>query len=316
MGSPGERKRLFLIDTDPGLDDAQAILMALAVDSINVIALTTVQGNSSSYASCLNALRLLKVADRLDIPVFPGCERALISPTLTAPLYHGEDGFGDVPDKEAPGLDMAQSEHAVLGLIRLIQENPGEITLVALGPLTNIAMAIRLEPTLGTKLKNCYIMGGNYRGIGNVTRSAEFNFANDAEAAHIVLTELKCPITLITWELCTDMKQPLTFWERLLTLPGRKAAFMHNIQNNVRRRKEDYGFYIMCDELAMAAAINEETILESHAVYAEVETQGKITKGQLVSDWRNSTGKQANVRLVTKMDINQVEELLINTYNE
>lgn len=107
-----------------------------------------------------------------------------------------------------------------------------------------------------------------------------------------------------------------TFWERLLTLPGRKAAFMHNIQNNVRRRKEDYGFYIMCDELAMAAAINEETILESHAVYAEVETQGKITKGQLVSDWRNSTGKQANVRLVTKMDINQVEELLINTYNE
>lgn len=91
---------------------------------------------------------------------------------------------------------------------------------------------------------------------------------------------------------------------------------MHNIQNNVRRLREDTGFYIMCDELAMAAAINEETILESHAVYAEVETQGKITKGQLVSDWKNYTGQQANVRIVTKMDINQVEELLINTYNE
>lgn len=315
-GSPIKSERLFLIDTDPGLDDAQAILMALAVDNINVLALTTVQGNASSYCSCVNALRLLKVADRLDIPVYLGCERPMVSPPLNATYYHGEDGFVDMPDSEAPGLNMAQTEHAVFALINLIQKYPGEVTLVTLGPLTNVAMAIRLEPNLGTKIKDCYIMGGNYRGVGNITRSAEFNFANDPEAAQIVLTELKCPITMITWELCTDMQQPYAFWQKLISLPGQKAAFMQKLHHHLNSRQQIPDFFVFCDELAMAVAIDDGIILEGQNLYAEVETQGKITKGQLVLDWKNVTGKPANVRIVTNVNIDRFEELLINSFNK
>ena len=106
-----------------------------------------------------------------------------------------------------------------------------------------------------------------------------------------------------------------TFWQTLNSLPGKKAAFMRNIQSRMKNIIEMTS-YIMCDELAMAAAIDEKTILGSQDVYAEVETQGLITKGQLVSDWRNLTNKLTNVRIVTQMDMNLVKELLINCYNQ
>uniref|UniRef100_A0A0L8IEV3 Inosine/uridine-preferring nucleoside hydrolase domain-containing protein n=1 Tax=Octopus bimaculoides TaxID=37653 RepID=A0A0L8IEV3_OCTBM len=306
----------IIIDTDPGIDDAQAILMALGKDSsVDVVAITTVQGNVPVMNTSLNTLRLLKVANRLDIPVFQGCKHPLMQTVQHAQYYHGKDGFGDVADSEAPGLDHLQKEHAVNALIHLVNQNPGELHLVCLAPLTNIATAITLDPDFGSKLKSCYMMGGNYKGVGNVSRSAEFNFYNDPEAASIVLKKLSCPITLITWELCEDLKQPTSFLENLLSHPGKKTAFIQTIFKSTMNRIKEHKRYIMCDEFAVAAIINDQCVLDSVELYAEVELNGSITRGQMVPDWRNITGKSSNVRIVTKMDMNIVEDILKKCYD-
>ncbi|GAB1607795.1 inosine-uridine preferring nucleoside hydrolase-like isoform X2 [Argonauta hians] len=306
----------IIIDTDPGIDDAQAILIALGKDSnVDIVALTTVQGNVPVKNTSLNALRLLKVANRQDIPVFQGCENPMLQAPHHAGYYHGEDGFGDAPDGAAPGAEHLQKEHAVNSLIHLVNQQPGELSLVALGPLTNIATAISLDSQFGTKLKDCVIMGGNYKGIGNVTASAEFNFFNDPEAAHVVLEKLSCPITMVTWELCEGMKYPPEFLTKLTSQPGDKASFMKNITGLAAQRSNKNQHYIMCDELAMVAAMRNDSILESHDVYAQVEVAGKLTRGQVVLDWRNITGKTPNVKIVTKMDTKIIEDLLFKAYN-
>ncbi|XP_029657176.1 inosine-uridine preferring nucleoside hydrolase-like isoform X2 [Octopus sinensis] len=306
----------IIIDTDPGIDDAQAILMALGKDSsVDVVAITTVQGNAPVMNTSLNTLRLLKVANRQDIPVFQGCKYPLMQRAQHAQYYHGKDGLGDVPDSEAPGLDHLQKEHAVNALIHLVNQNPGELHLVSLAPLTNIATAITLDPDFGSKLKSCYIMGGNYKGVGNISRSAEFNFYNDPEAASIVLKKLSCPITLITWELCEDLKQPSSFLKNQLSLPGKKAAFMQKIYKSTMERIDKDQSYILCDELTVAAIMNDQCVLDSVELYAEVELDGSITRGQMVPDWRNRMGKASNVRIVTKMDMNIVVDILKKCYD-
>ncbi|XP_036368220.1 inosine-uridine preferring nucleoside hydrolase-like isoform X3 [Octopus sinensis] len=307
----------IIIDTDPGIDDAQAILMALGKDSsVDVVAITTVQGNAPVMNTSLNTLRLLKVANRQDIPVFQGCKYPLMQRAQHAQYYHGKDGLGDVPDSEAPGLDHLQKEHAVNALIHLVNQNPGELHLVSLAPLTNIATAITLDPDFGSKLKSCYIMGGNYKGVGNISRSAEFNFYNDPEAASIVLKKLSCPITLITWELCEDLKQPSSFFEKLLIHPGKKTALMQKVFKNAMKQAEARQRYaVMCDELAMAAIVNDQCVLDSVELYAEVELNGSKTRGQMVPDWTNITGKPSNVQIVTKMDLNIVVDILKKCYD-
>jgi len=117
--------------------------------------------------------------------------------------YHGHDGFGDTNHDDEPDLKCVQeSEHAVNALVRIVKSHPGEITLVALGPLTNVAMAMRLDSQFASNLKEIYIMGGNTEGKGNITVSAEFNFHSDPEAAYIVLENTRCPTFVASWELC------------------------------------------------------------------------------------------------------------------
>ena len=117
--------------------------------------------------------------------------------------FHGHDGFGDTNHDDEPNLKCVQeSEHAVNALVRIVKSNPGEITLVALGPLTNVAMAMRLDSQFASNLKDLYIMGGNTEGKGNITVSAEFNFHSDPEAAFIVLENTRCPTFIASWELC------------------------------------------------------------------------------------------------------------------
>ena len=116
--------------------------------------------------------------------------------------FHGIDGFGDAAHEEEADLSSLQTEHAVNALVRLVKENPGQITLVALGPLTNVAMAMRMDAEFASNLKAMYIMGGNTEGVGNITVSAEFNFHSDPEAAFIVLSNVRCPTYIAPWELC------------------------------------------------------------------------------------------------------------------
>ena len=190
----GAAPRKILIDCDSGIDDAMAIFYALESPELEVIGLTTVFGNAHASVCTTNALKLLEIADRTDIPVASGAENPLAMPYRGPVAFvHGSDGQGDVflaPPTTAPlPIDAAQF------IVRSVLDAPGEVTLVALGPLTNIALALQLEPSLGHRLGGIVLMGGNAFVGGNASPAAEANILNDPEAADIVFG-LDCPITM------------------------------------------------------------------------------------------------------------------------
>lgn len=310
-------KKLLIINVDPGIDDAQAILMALADPSVKILALCVHHGNSSIDNTTTNTLKLLTEVNRTDVPVFRGCEHALVTQPAHGDDYFGKDGFGDYEGLPQPNLDLVQPEHAVLAMIRLVNEYPGEITLVGLGPLTNLAMAHRLDPDFSKKLKDCFIMGGNYKGKGNITASAEFNFHFDVEAAQVVLSEFVCQIYIFTWELCIDSAMPWEVYYNLRAMPTTNSKLMKNLELKLLDRwKKSKVRYTICDELAMAAVLCQQCMVEWQDVSAEVECHGQLTRGQVVVDWRNRKNKRQNIRLVTKMDMELVQKLLMRVYSE
>ncbi|KAK3590504.1 hypothetical protein CHS0354_037551 [Potamilus streckersoni] len=289
-------KRLFVIDTDAGVDDAQAILMALSYPDVEVMAITTVSGNTLA----------------IQIPVFVGCSEPLLGDVKDNDDYHGKDGFGDVPDSNAPTKENMQTEHGVQALLRMSKEHEGEITLICIGPLTNVAIATRMDPDFGKRLKACYIMGGNYRAVGNITTSAEFNFHYDSEAAYIVLNKLCCPITIVTWELCKDHSLEWDLYDKLRSVETEKAKFLRKIE----KKAVDFSHanlwlkFIPCDEIAMATALNPGIILKSVNVYATVEFKGHFTCGQMVIDWEGSLNKKPNIDVVMNIDDNKYVDML------
>lgn len=306
----------MIINLDPGIDDAQAVLMALADPNVKILALCTHHGNTSIENATTNTLKMLTAINRTDIPVFRGCERALLIHPEKGDDFFGKDGFGDNETIPRPSDKLIQSEHAVLAMIRLVNEYPGQITLFGLGPLTNLAMAQRLDPEFSKKVKNCFVMGGNYKGKGNITRCAEFNFYFDAEAANIVLSEFQCPIGFITWELCLESALTWDVNDTLRRMSGVKAELMKKIESKLIGSWKSRGDYVICDELAMAAALDEKCIMESEQVSAEVECFGQLTRGQVIIDWANKTKKPKNVRLVTKMNMEIVKTLMHRAYLE
>lgn len=305
-----QSKKLVVIDTDPGVDDAQGILMALNAPDVDVIAITVTHGNVSVDQTAENALRVLQVADRMDIPVHRGSEKPLQGERISASFVHGSDGFGDSPDPRAPGLSNVQSEHAVTALLRLANTYRGQLSLVCLGPLTNIALALRLDPEFGRKLKNCYIMGGNYEATGNTPASpcAEFNFLADPEAAHITLTDLHCPITMVCWELCLKYAFTWEWYDQLTSTPTTKGRFVKAIGAKSldiyfkRGTKEQLPRYETADSMLMAVALSERVVRETRDVYCTVELRGTYTRGQMVLDRDGCLGQRPNVRLVTSLD--------------
>merc|ERR1711936_1130915 len=196
--------RKFIIDTDTGVDDAMALLMALDAHlkgEIEIVAITAVNGNTEESNAKINILRTLDSAGCGEIPVYCGAEEALVVPYINTDRYHGQDGFNDVSFDETPDLQRVREERAWRVFSRVCQAHPGTVTLVALGPLTNVAIGMLADPELCRRLEHLYIMGGNCEGIGNVTSSAEFNFHADPEAASTVLRLAQCPVTIATWEL-------------------------------------------------------------------------------------------------------------------
>uniref|UniRef100_A0A3Q1F7K1 Si:dkey-4e7.3 n=1 Tax=Acanthochromis polyacanthus TaxID=80966 RepID=A0A3Q1F7K1_9TELE len=198
----------LLVDVDCGVDDAQAIMLALAAPNVKLLGITCVHGNTTVENVCKNALRVLQACNSLEIPVFKGAAKPILGNSINAGEFHGHDGLGDAPDSRAPGLDLVQKEGAVSAMIRIVNENPGEVSLVATAPLTNLALAVKLDPSLPSKLRGLYIMGGNTESRGNTTVCGEFNFAADPEAAYIVLNDYHCPTYLACWEFTCYSKLP------------------------------------------------------------------------------------------------------------
>src|SRR5512142_1207268 len=184
----------ILLDTDPGIDDACAILLALASPELSLEGLSIVHGNCSAEQGTRNALSVLELANASPIPVARGCELPLVQPSLLAPETHGDTGLGYARLPE-PRLRPI-GRHGIDFLIETILASPGEITLVAIGPLTNVALAIRQEPRLAGAIKELIVMGGAIRHAGNTTALAEFNTYVDPHAAQIVY-HAGIPTTLV-----------------------------------------------------------------------------------------------------------------------
>ncbi len=300
----------LVIDTDPGVDDAHAILMALAHPDVRVEALTTVAGNVSLDHTTANALKILDVAERSDIPVYAGAPRALLARNPFADYVHGQDGLGDSGWPES--ARSAEKEHAALALIRMANENPGELTLVAIGPLTNLALAVSLDPTLPGKYQRLVVMGGAIRAMGNTTPSAEFNTHADPDAAAIVF-EAWPKFTLVSWE--TTMAHPFHAGQvaEMLAMQSPRAEFFRKITANTLKFIHEYlgqDMLFGADFLAVAAAVEPQIVTYAEERYLDVELQGAKTRGQTVVDWFSRLGKPANASLVETMDAVRLWELM------
>ncbi|XP_071489276.1 inosine-uridine preferring nucleoside hydrolase-like [Diadema antillarum] len=311
-------KVTMVIDCDPGIDDAVAIMMALGQPNVNLIGVTCVTGNVEVDKVTINALRVLEKFSKLDIPVFRGASQYIITDPKEAKHVHGTDGLGDIPNPgPMPSRDLVQSEHAVQALIRMANEKPGQITLVAIGPLTNLALAIRLDPTFTSKLKELVIMGGNIEARGTGFWTAEFNFGTDPEAAHIVLTDTQCPTLVVPLETCISHSIDFQWFYDLASSKSPRGQFMHAITKaHVKNSKECYKrpAFMVADACAMLAAVCRGSVQESTHTVCKVELVGKYTRGQMVTNKVNTPWipdlEGAEREVVTKLNMDTMYKLL------
>lgn len=304
-------KRL-IIDTDPGVDDAHAILLALAHPDVQVEAITTVNGNVCLDLTTANALKILDAAGR-DIPVYRGCDRPLISRLASAVHVHGEDGLGDC--NLPASKKSVQSEHAVHALVRMANEHPGEFILAVIGPLTNLAVALSLDPALPQKIKQLVIMGGAIYARGNTsTVTAEFNIHTDPEAAHMVFSSWPM-LTLLSWETTLAHVFTRPDLDRFFNLGTSRAKFFYDTNQKILSYiQERLGRDILFapDGLAMAVAVEPEIVTRSEKRHVSIELHGSQTRGQTVVDWYGSTQKTPNVEIILEVNQERFIQLMEN----
>ena len=300
----------LLIDTDPGVDDALALLMAFNDPRFDVVGLTIAAGNVGLDHTVANALKLCEVVGRDDVPVFPGCEGPLLHAAEDASYVHGRDGFGDTG--YAPAARAAEREHAALAILRLSHEHAGRLLLVALGPLTNVALALKLDPTLPQRVARCVVMGGAVTGHGNVTPSAEFNAWFDPEAADIVFSGFP-RIELADWEAVVrhglDHDRAVK-WMRVGTP---RATFYEAISRHTREWSHDRrgADWHCADALAMALALAPEGAAPLAERPLAVELAHGLCRGATVVDWdRRQAGRPDNVAILMDYDRARFEALV------
>jgi inosine-uridine nucleoside N-ribohydrolase len=291
----------IILDTDPGIDDALAIFLALASPEIQLEAITTVSGNVDVEQTTRNALALLTLAKRGDIPVARGSRYPLVRKPVDAAYVHGSNGLGDVA-LPTPTIEPV-SHHAVDLIVQTVMDNPGEITLVAIGPLTNIALAIRREPAIIQHVHEVVLMGGALRVPGNTTPSAEFNIFADPHAAHIVL-QTGWPVRIVSLDTTT----------RTLLKREQVLSFVHN-GGPVKRamgQMLDYNFNVfgprygefafqMHDPLCLASVFQPDLIVWEES-YVDVELEGKLTLGETVGYFKRPDSPPANTRVSVDVD--------------
>jgi inosine-uridine nucleoside N-ribohydrolase len=271
----------IILDTDPGIDDALALFLALSSPEIQLEAITTVSGNVPVDFTTRNALALLTLLGRTDIPVARGCRYPLLRPYVDAAHVHGDNGIGNI--ELPPPQSEPVAQHAVDLIIEKVMNAPGEITLVPIGPLTNIALALRHEPRIAERVREVVIMGGAVRVPGNVTPGAEFNIYVDPHAAHAVF-HAGWPLRLVSLDATMQVAMTREQIEELAQHGSKVATAIKQMTTfyfDVFAAQYGHDFH-MHDPLCLAAVFQPDLITWQPA-YVDVELAGTLTLGQTVA---------------------------------
>ena len=293
----------IILDCDPGHDDAVAILLAAGNPNIELLGVTTVGGNHTLEKVTRNAAQVLTVAKLTDVPLYAGATRPILREVETAEGIHGDTGM-EIHGFALPGPALSvQETHGVQFIIDTIMSEPaGTVTLVPTGPLTNIALAARLEPRIVERVKEVVLMGGAY-GTGNWTPSAEFNIIVDPEAAHIVFNE-KWPVVMVGLDLTHQALATKEVEEQFAALGTNVGDFVVGLFGAFRKNYQDaQGFDDppVHDPCCVAYLI-DPTVVETVKVPVDVETQGLLTTGRTVADFRSPAPADCHTSVATKLD--------------
>ncbi len=303
--------RKIIIDTDPGQDDAVAILLALASpEEVDVLGIVAVAGNVSLAQNARNALKVVELSGRTGVPVYAGSDKPLRRTLVTAEHVHGETGL-DGPDLPLPQLAL-KDQHGVDYIIETLRNHePGEITLCTLGPLTNIALALQQAPDIAARIREIVMMGGAYFEVGNITPAAEFNIYVDPEAADIVLKS-GVPIVMAPLDVTHIMRSTHERLERIRAIGNRSGAAVYEMLSFSERfdlQKYQMDGAPLHDPCVIAYLI-EPDIFEGRHINVEIETQSALTLGMTVADYWRVTDRKANVHFLRSGDPDRFYALL------
>ena len=295
--------RKIIIDTDPGQDDAVAILLALASpEDLDVLGITAVAGNVPLDLTAKNARIVCELAGKVDVPVYAGCDRPLGRDLVTAEHVHGKTGL-DGPDLPDPTMSL-QDGHAVDWIIDTLRREPaGSVTLCPLGPLTNIATALQKAPDIAGRIRQIVLMGGAYFEVGNITPAAEFNIYVDPQAADIVF---KSGIDLVVMPLDVTHKALVTkprndAFRALGTPVGIAVAQMTEFFERFDKEKYGSAGAPLHDPCVTAYLIRPD-LFTGRRVNVEIETQSELTLGMTVADWWGVTNRAPNALFIGDLD--------------
>lgn len=304
-----------IIDTDPGIDDTAALLFALGSPELRIEALTTIFGNVSLEQCTRNALIILEAAGRSDIPVYPGVSRSfgLGDPPL-APHIHGSDGMGDT-SPPTPDIEP-QPANAVFEIVRRVLDSPGELTFIALGRLTNLALAINIAPQVADSLKEVVVMGGAVTVPGNVTPVATANLQGDPQAADVVYRS-GARIAQVGLDVCREVEFTAEQLDRVWKADTPATRILQNavtfIQSayNSRGRLRNPDGAQFNDVPAMAYAI-DPILFTTKDAYVRVEYRSDLTAGQTVADMDGLTGNPPNASVALDVDADRLTSLWVD----
>ena len=281
LAVPASAAKKIIFNTDPGTDDALALMLALNSPELDVRAITVVPGNVTAAMGLENALRMVSLANRCDIPVASGAQHPLFQKLVTAEFWHGKNGLGNI--ELPPSKCKVDSRFGPDLIIQLIHASPHEITLVPVGPLTNIALAVEKDPSIVPLVKEVILMGGSITG-GNVNAAAEANIYNDPEAAQIVF-QAGWPLTMVGLEVGDKALFTRKYLAELGQSHGPVNDFIVSVAKFMVGLSETFGASgsPMYDPSAVALAI-DGTLVKVQEMHVDVETRGEFTRGETVGN--------------------------------
>ena len=296
--------RRVLIDSDTAGDDALAILLASLSERLNVEGVTIVAGNAEFDYEVANAKYTLELVDAAgDVPVYEGARKPLLKSHETAEYVHGAGGLaGLYPDPDVPSAD----DYAAEFIVETARANPGEVTLLCIGPLTNVALACAREPRLNDLVDEVWVMGGAFHAPGNVTPAAEYNFWVDPDAAKLVLRELE--VSVVGWGVCMEssvLRGPDI--ERIADARDESAYadFFATITEPVRvftRHEQGIDGVTQPDSLTVACCLDPEIVVESGTYHVDVDEREGLTRGASIADVDGTTDGEPRTRVIEEVD--------------